>query len=76
MTAIQDNAYALTAAADQITALANTLQTSALHYQGNSAHLAAQAAWNQIGLTQKVIYHQTQAAIHLTCAAQLKAAGR
>lgn len=76
MTAQLDNANTLSAAADAVTAQANALQTSQLHYMGYSAHIAAQAAWNGIGLTQKVIYHQTQAATHLTCAAQLKAAGR
>jgi hypothetical protein len=76
MTAIQDNAYALTATADAITAQANTLQTSQLHYQGCNAHNAAAAAWNALVVIQKTTYHQVQAATHLTCAAQLKAAGR
>ncbi len=71
-----DNALAATVAADAVTAQANLIQTSQMHYSGAAAHNAAQAAWNCVGVMQKATYHATQAAVHMSCAASLKAAGR
>ena len=76
MTAAQDNAYTFAAAADALTAQANTLQTSQLHFMAQQAHIQAAAAWIAAGVPQKATLSTVQAAIHATCAPQLKTAGK
>jgi hypothetical protein len=77
MSAQQDAAIIASANADAITLQANVLNTSQLHFAGNAAHNSAVAAWNVVGTpSAKVAAHTAQAAIHLTTAIQLKAAGK
>ena len=77
MSTAQDNAIALSAAADAVTAQANLINSSQLHFAGNQAHLAAAAAWTSVGTpTAKIAAAQAQANVHLTTAVQLKAAGK
>jgi hypothetical protein len=73
----QDAALIATATADALSAQANTLNTSQLHFAANAAHTQAQAAWNVQGsTTAKAAVHAAQAANHLTTANQLKTAGK
>lgn len=73
----QDAASAASTQADAITAKANTVNSSALHFAGYYAHQSASAAWSAIGTTTaKIAAHSTQAQTHLTTANQLKAAGK
>lgn len=77
MTAIQDSAFAATATADNLTALANAQQTSILHFQANQAHSFAANAWLAVGTPiAKQSYHSNLAAVHLTTAIQLRTAGK
>lgn len=73
----QDLAVAASLAADAITALANSKQTSALHLQAYYAHSAAAAAWTASGTNPvKAAAVAAQANTHLTNANSLIAAGK
>ena len=77
MSIMQDNANTATAAADNLTSLAYAQNTSTLHFQANQAHTLAGNAWNALGTTAaKVVYHTSQASVHLTIAIQLRIAGK
>jgi hypothetical protein len=77
MSIAQDAAVKASADADSITAKANTLNTSQLHFAAYQAHQAASAAWNVAGTsTAKAAIAQTTATNHLTTANSLKAAGK
>lgn len=77
MTAINDAATAATAAADNLTALANAQQTSVLHFQANQAHNLAANAWLAVGTpAAKQSYHNNLASVHLISAIQLRTAGK
>jgi predicted DCC family thiol-disulfide oxidoreductase YuxK len=77
MSVQQDNAFAATAAADNLTSLANASMTSVLHFQANQAHGLAANAWSSIGtVAAKQVYHNNLAAVHLAIAIQLRANGK
>jgi hypothetical protein len=73
----QDLAVKASADADAISAKANTLNTSQLHFAAWQAHQAAAAAWQAAGTsTAKTAIAQSTATNHLTTANSLKAAGK
>ena len=77
MSTQQDSAFAATAAADNLTNLANVSMTSTLHFQANQAHTLAAGVWGSIGTpTAKIFYHNNLASVHLASAIQLRTAGK
>ena len=77
MSLMQDSATNATVAADALTNLAYTQQTSMLHFQASQAHTLASNAWSALGTTaSKVIYHTNLASTHNTLAIQLRTAGK
>jgi len=77
MSAAQDNAFAATAVADNLTNLANVSMSSTQHFQANQAHSMAAVAWSSVGTpTAKIAYHNNLSAVHLTTAIQLRTAGK